>query len=124
MVVDSDMDQFPAGALAAAIAGAAPSDAVVNAAETTEFFDIEMDDPAGPVALVARVGFLRLEAGEPAEATAFENARDASFGDAEFGAGCGVHDAIARRRRLWLGGFGLAMKGALRIDHANHPLLP
>src|SRR5260370_41993644 len=85
MVIDGDVDKFPARALTAAIAGAASSDAVANTLETAEFFDVEMDDFAGPLALVARMGFLRLEAGEPAEATAFEHARDAGFGDTEVG---------------------------------------
>ena len=85
MVVDSDVDEFPACTLATAIARAATSDAVADAVEAAEFFDVEMDDFAGPLALVARVGFLRLEAGEPAEAAAFENARDTGFGDTELG---------------------------------------
>ena len=79
MVVDSDVDEFPACTLATAIARAATSDAVADAVEAAEFFNVEMDDLAGSFALVARVGFLRLEAGEPAEAAAFENARDAGF---------------------------------------------
>src|SRR4029450_8957141 len=85
MVVDSDVDEFPACTLATAIARAATSDAVADAVEAAEFFDVEMDDFAGPLALVARVGFLRFEAGEPAEAAAFENARDTGFGDTELG---------------------------------------
>src|SRR4029453_13578876 len=67
MVVDSDVEEFPACTLATAIARAATSDAVADAVEAAEFFDVEMDDFAGPLALVARGGFLRLEAGEPAE---------------------------------------------------------
>src|SRR5260221_14781357 len=68
IVIDGDVDEFPACALTAAIAGAASSNAMANTVEAAEFFDVEMDDFAGPLALVARVGFLRLEAGEPAEA--------------------------------------------------------
>src|SRR5215471_13900646 len=65
MVVDSDVDEFPACTLTAAIACAASGDAVAHAAETAEL--------------------LNVEAREPAEAAAFENARDAGFGDADLG---------------------------------------
>src|SRR5262245_4207624 len=85
MVVDSDVDEFPACTLTAAIACAASGDAVAHAAETAELLNIEVDDLAWFLALVARAGFLRLEAREPAEAAAFENARDAGFGDADLG---------------------------------------
>src|SRR4029453_3342567 len=70
---------------ATAIARAATSDAVADAVEAAEFFDVEMDDFAGPLALVARGGFLRLQGGAPVEAAAFENARDTGFGDTELG---------------------------------------
>jgi hypothetical protein len=53
MVVDSDVDEFPACTLTAAIACAASGDAVAHAAETTELFNIEMDDLAWFLALVA-----------------------------------------------------------------------
>ena len=49
MVVDSDVDEFPACTLATAIARAATSDAVADAVEAAEFFDVEMDDFAGPL---------------------------------------------------------------------------
>src|SRR5258706_2244422 len=81
MVIDGDVDEFPACALTAAIAGAASSDAMANTVEAAEFFDVEMDDFAGPLALVARVGFLRLEAGDADEAAAFEHARVTGFAD-------------------------------------------
>jgi hypothetical protein len=46
MVVDSDVDEFPACTLTAAIACAASGDAVAHAAETAEPLNIEMDDLA------------------------------------------------------------------------------
>src|ERR1700746_3160915 len=85
MVVDSDVDEFPACTLTAAIACAASGDAVAHAAETAELLNIEMDDLAWLLALVAWMWLLQLEAREPAEAAAFENARDAGFGDADLG---------------------------------------
>src|SRR5262249_62250750 len=59
--------------------------AVAHAAETAELFNVEMDDLAWFLALVAWMWFLQLEAREPAEAAAFENARDAGFGDVDLG---------------------------------------
>src|SRR5207244_3621610 len=82
MVVDSDVDEFPACTLTAAIACAASGDAVAHAAETAELLNVEMDDLAWFLALVAWMWLLQLEAREPAEAAAFENARDAGFGHA------------------------------------------
>src|SRR2546430_9410850 len=85
MVFDSDVDEFPAGTLTAAIACAASGDAVAPAAEAAELLNVEMDDLAWFLALVAWMWLLQLEAREPAEAAAFENARDAGFGDADLG---------------------------------------
>src|SRR6516165_10193885 len=86
-----------------------------------------MDDLAWFLALVAWMWLLQFEAREPAEAAVFENARDAGFGDADLGCdvllGCGALGASFRRRRLWQAGFGVAMKGVLRIDRASHPRL-
>src|SRR6516225_2120762 len=111
MVVDSDVDEFPACTLTAAIACAASGDAVAHAAETAEL-NVEMDDLAWFLALVAWMWLLQLEAGEPAEAAAFENARDAGFGDSDLGCdvllgaalttqvfdgvGCGKRDLVWR----------------------------
>src|SRR6266568_1699405 len=83
MIVDRNVNEFPACALAAALAGAASGDAVADAAEAAELLNVEMDYLARLLALVAWAWRLRLEAGEQAEATMFENARDAGSGDAE-----------------------------------------
>src|SRR6516164_6299634 len=112
MVVDSDVDKFPACTLTAAIACAAPGDAVAHAAETAKLLNVEMDDLAWFIALVAWMWLLQFEAREPAKAAAFENARDAGFGDADLGCdvllgaaltaqvfdgvGCGKRDPTAR----------------------------
>src|SRR5215831_16981213 len=85
MVIDSDVDEFPACTLAAAIARAASGDAMADTLEPAKFLDVDMDDLAWFLALIAWMWLLRLEAGEPAEAAAFENARDAGFGDADLG---------------------------------------
>src|SRR5215831_20385061 len=85
MVIDSDVDEFPACTLAAAIARAASGDAMADTLEPAKFLDVDMDDLAWFLALVAWMWLLRLEAREPAEAAAFENARDASSGDADLG---------------------------------------
>ena len=64
MVVDSDMDEFPACTLTAAIARPASGDAVAHAAETAELLNIEMDDLAWFLALVPWMWLLQLEARE------------------------------------------------------------
>jgi hypothetical protein len=56
MVVDGNVDEFPAGALAAAMTGAASGDPVADAVEAAKLLDVEMDDLAGLLALVAWSG--------------------------------------------------------------------
>src|SRR5262249_51737442 len=111
MVVDSDVDEFPARTLTAAIACAASGDAVAHAAETAELLNVEMDDLTWFLALVAWMWLLQLEAREPAEAAAFENARDAGFGDADLGCDvllsaaltAQVFDGVGCGKRIWVG---------------------
>ena len=83
MVGDSDVSILPAGALTAAMAGAPAGDAMADAIEAAELLDVDVDDLARLLALVAWAWVLRLEAGEQTEATAFEDVRDASLGDAK-----------------------------------------
>ena len=52
-VVDADMDELPADAAAVALAGAIAGDAMANAVEVAELFDVDMDHLAGCFALVA-----------------------------------------------------------------------
>src|SRR2546430_14346036 len=85
MIVDSDVDEFPACTLTAAIACAASGDAVVHAAETTELLNVEMENLTWFLALVAWMWPLQLEAREPAEAAALTKARDTGFGVADVG---------------------------------------
>src|SRR5262249_34261456 len=85
MVIDSDVDEFPACTLTAAIACAASGYAVAYAAETAELLNIEMDDLAWFLALVAWMWLLQLEAREPAEGATFETAGGAGSGDADLG---------------------------------------
>src|SRR5260370_23802811 len=55
MVIDGDVDEFPACALTAAIACAASIDAMANTVEAAEFCDGETHYFCGPLALVSRV---------------------------------------------------------------------
>ena len=47
MIVDADVDELPADAAAVALAGPIAGDAVTDLVETTELFDIDVDDLAG-----------------------------------------------------------------------------
>jgi hypothetical protein len=79
------MDEFPADAAAVALAGAAAGDAMADPVEAAELFDIDVDQLAGVLALVAdhRLGWFE---GAPAvEPEALQNAADAGRRDAEFG---------------------------------------
>jgi hypothetical protein len=80
--------------------------------ETAELLDIDMDDLAGLLALVAWPWLLRFERREQAEAAPRKDARDGGFGDAELtgnvvlgaalaaqsldGIGCGKRDLAWR----------------------------
>src|SRR5262249_13311391 len=99
--------------------------AVAHAAETAELFNVEMDDLAWFLALVAWMWFLQLEASRlrprrlrMRETLALEMSISAAMC-------CWVRRSRRkfRRRRLWQAVFGLAMKGVLRIDRASHPRL-
>ena len=61
VIIDGDVNELPADALAAAMAAATAGDAMADCIETPEFLDVEMDDLAGRCALVARTWLLRFE---------------------------------------------------------------
>ena len=109
--------------LAAAMAGATAGDAMADAVEAAELLDVDVDDLAGLLALVAWPGLLRLEAGEQAEAAALEDARDAGLGDAELSRDVLLGAALTAQSLDGIGcgerRFGLAMKGVLRSGRAN-----
>ena len=88
MVVDGDMDELPAGAagLCAApvrLAGSIASDAVAGALEAAEPLDVQMQELAGPGALVAPFRLCGFEVFEARQAGAFEDAADGGGRDAE-----------------------------------------
>ena len=51
-VVDADMDELPADAAIMALASAIAGDAVADAIESDELFDVDVDQVAGMIALV------------------------------------------------------------------------
>jgi hypothetical protein len=78
-VVDHDMHELPTGSwsMVAAIAG----DAMACALDAAEFFDVEMDELARELALVAHDWRGGIEGGEVCEAVAVEEARNGGFGE-------------------------------------------
>ena len=76
-VVDADVHVIPAGALAAVAAGAATEDSVPGAAtDPAQFLDVDVDQLAGPLALVAVGRLDRLKPRELAQADAGQHGRD------------------------------------------------
>src|SRR5215212_9079800 len=75
-IVDADVDELPSDAPALALTGSVAGDAMADPVEAAELFDIDVDQFAGMLTLVAanrRGGFERLDAGE---AEAPEDAAD------------------------------------------------
>jgi hypothetical protein len=64
-IINADVEVFPAGA-APAVAGIA-GDAVANRLDAAELLDIDMDQLAGPLALVAHRRWFRFERRQPAQ---------------------------------------------------------
>src|SRR5690606_24728250 len=67
-IIDGDVEELPAGAAPAALAGAIAGDAMADAVDAAELLGIEVDQFAGPLPLVAADLARRVEGGEPAEA--------------------------------------------------------
>jgi hypothetical protein len=67
-VVDGDMQVFPAGATLAALAGAIAGDAMSDAVDPTELFDVQVQQLARVLALVANDRRLGVQRPQPAEA--------------------------------------------------------
>src|SRR3954466_2001820 len=77
-IVDADVDELPSDAPALALTGSITGDAMADPVEAAELFDIDVDQFAGMLTLVAanrRGGFKRLDA---VEAEAPEGAADRS----------------------------------------------
>ena len=76
VVVDRQMHIFPADPSGLALAGALAGDAVADAIELAELFDVDVDDLAGSCALVAADRLGRFESGKPIEAQPLQDAAD------------------------------------------------
>src|SRR5215213_2897652 len=94
-IVDADVDELPPDAPALALTGSIAGDAMADAVEAAELFDIDVDQFAGMRAFVAanrRGGFERLDA---VEAEAPENAADRGRRDADRGCDLLARPALA-----------------------------
>ena len=74
MVINGDVNEVPADALAAAMAAATAGDAMADRIETPELFDVEMDDITGRGALVSWARLLWFEGREQTEPAAVDDA--------------------------------------------------
>ena len=75
-IVDADMDELPAEALAAAspaaLASTVARDPVADAIDSAEFFDIDVDEFAGVFALIAAHRLGRLQGAQLVETEALQ----------------------------------------------------
>src|ERR1019366_3631122 len=83
MVVDRQMQIFPADPAAVALALAIAGDAMADLLETTELFDVDVDDLAGMLALVAAHRLGRFQCREPVEAAPPQDAAHGRGRDAD-----------------------------------------
>src|SRR5690606_7115222 len=75
-VVDADVDELPAAAAAAIVAGVMAGDAVADLVEAAELLDVEVDQLARLLALVAADRLGRLQVAQSAEAGPAQHAAD------------------------------------------------
>ena len=83
-IVDGHMDELPADATAVALAGAVTGDAVADPVEAAELLDVDVDELAGMLALIAAHRLGRLQCADAVEPQAPEDAADGGRRDAEF----------------------------------------
>jgi len=84
-IIDADMDVLPTDAVMSIDhARMASGDAVPDRADPAEFLDVEMDEFARVLALIAADRLSRLESTQPIDPQAFQDAADGGGGDAEF----------------------------------------
>src|SRR5690606_18190384 len=81
-VVDADVDELPAAAAAAIVAGVMAGDAVADLVEAAELLDVEVDQLARLLALVAADRLGRLQVAQSAEAGPAQHAADRRGRDA------------------------------------------
>src|SRR5208283_2319326 len=75
-IVDADMDKFPAHATRVALPFAVACDAMTGSAEPPELLDIDVDQFAGILALVASHGLGWLQIAHPAQTQTMQNPAD------------------------------------------------
>jgi len=83
VIVDADVHVFPADAAAVALACAVAGDAVADLVELAKFFDVEVDQFAGMLALVTSHWFVRFQSAELVEAAPPQDATDRGGSDPE-----------------------------------------
>jgi hypothetical protein len=75
-IVDGDMDELPSGLSIAPLLAAHSPDPMTGSAESAELFDVDVDQLAGPLALVSARRLCRLEGAQAIEAQTLEDAAD------------------------------------------------
>jgi hypothetical protein len=76
MVVNADVDEIPASAAALVRTRPIAGDAVADTLETPELFDVDVNDLAWVLALIAALRFGRLQITYPVQAQAAQDAAD------------------------------------------------
>src|SRR5882757_1871613 len=111
VVVDTDVHELPADAAAITLSGPVASDAMADLLETTELFDVDVDDLAGCGALIAAYRLSRFQVAYPVQSQPPKDAADGGRGNADFSrnllagvalaAQCLHHCACGRRCLAW-----------------------
>ena len=124
------MHEFPAGALAAparaGLAGAVAGDAMADLVEAAELLDVEMDEFARMLALVAAHGFGGLESLEAAQAGGGEDAADGGGRDPDGLGDVGSREPVAPQRdHLMDDDLGVGRRSLLgRDERSASPAVP
>jgi len=114
-VIDADMDELPAGTAGFALL-AVSGDAVTDTIEAAEFLDVDVDQLAGMIPLVAAHWLGRLKRLNAVETEAFEDAADGCRRDADFGRDMLAGETLAAKG-LDVGGH----RGRRRLAQAMRP---
>ena len=104
-VVDGDVEVLPAGAALPALAAAVAGDAVADAVDAAELLDVDVDQLARALALVAENGGLGIERPEAAEAEAAQLQADGGPRQAQRARDGRAGAALAAQRFDPSGGF-------------------